>query len=80
MIVTVEISYYPLEKDYNTPILDFIKGLTENPKIKLEPGKMSSLITGEYKEVMEALTESMHVLMQESASIFNIKISNACPV
>lgn len=80
MIITTEISYYPLDGDTNTQILRFIEVLEKYPKIKIETGKMSSLVIGEYDDVMKALTESMQVMMQETASAFNIKISNACPV
>lgn len=80
MIVTIEISYYPLEENFNTQVLEFIKLLEGNSKIKVESGKMSSLITGEYTEVMKVLTESIQVMMNKAASVFNIKISNACPV
>lgn len=80
MIVTVEISYYPLSDNYNAPISDFIDKLIKNNKIKVDPGKMSSTITGEYSEVMNTLSSAMKDLMESNASVFNIKISNACPL
>jgi uncharacterized protein YqgV (UPF0045/DUF77 family) len=80
MIVTVEISYYPLTENFNTPISEFIDLLSKNDKIKVELGKMSSSITGEYQDVMKTLNESMEVMMETNPSVFNMKISNSCPV
>jgi uncharacterized protein YqgV (UPF0045/DUF77 family) len=80
MIVTVEISYYPLAENYNAPISEFIDRLTKNNKLKVEFGRMSSSITGEYEEIMKTLTESMGMMMETNPSVFNIKISNSCPV
>ncbi len=79
MIVTVEISYYPLAENFNAPISEFIDKLNENEKIKVEFGRMSSFLTGEYQEVMKTLTQSMGTMMENKASVFNIKISNSCP-
>ena len=80
MIVTVEISYYPLAENFNAPISEFIDRLTNNEKIKVEFGRMSSSITGEYQEVMKTLNKSMEIMMETNPSVFNIKISNSCPV
>jgi len=79
MIISAEISYYPLSDDYTTPIDHFIQALSKS-NIKVETGKMSTTLTGDYNEIMELVTESMDALMQKYPSIFNIRISNACPV
>ena len=77
MIVTIEISYYPLVEDINKPINIFIQKINESNCI-VEPGKMSTVITGDYTEVMELLTNSMRALMDNYPSVFNLKISNSC--
>lgn len=79
MIVTVEISYYPLTDDYSTPIDYFIQQIS-SPNIEVEIGKMSTLLIGEYHEVMGLLNNAMGELMEKYPSIFNIRISNSCPV
>ena len=78
MVVLVEISYYPLTGDFSDPIKAFIKEIS-NKNISVEIGIMSSIISGEYEEVMRVLTDSMGALMKQYPSVFNLKISNSCP-
>jgi uncharacterized protein YqgV (UPF0045/DUF77 family) len=77
MIVSVEISYYPLIEDYNKPIDNFIRKI-DNPGITLNTGTMSTVVTGDYVEVMQLLTQAMGDLMNDYPSVFNLKISNSC--
>ena len=77
MIVSVEISYYPLTEDFNAPIELFIKKINSKD-VTIKTGKMSTLLTGEYSHVMKLLMDGMDAMMQEYPSVFNIKISNSC--
>ncbi len=77
MIITIEISYYPLSDNITEPINSFIDKL-KSDDIKVEIGIMSSVITGEYDKVMKSLNDSMKILMDKYPSVFNIKISNSC--
>ncbi len=77
MIITIEISYYPLSGDITEPINSFVDKL-KSDDIKVETGIMSSIITGEYDKVMKILNNSMKELMDKYPSVFNIKISNSC--
>ena len=77
MIITVEISYYPLSEDFSTPINTFIQKLSVDD-ISIEIGAMSTLLIGEYEKVMKVVSDSMGELMKLYPSVFNIKISNSC--
>jgi uncharacterized protein YqgV (UPF0045/DUF77 family) len=79
MTVTVEISYYPLTEDFKEPVNNFIGKLT-GKNITVETGRMSTILSGEYDELMSLLTKSMGDLMERYPSVFNLRISNACPV
>ncbi len=79
MIITAEISYYPLTENYTTPINTFISKLSQN-NISFEIGVMSTIVNGEYEIVMNVLTESIKELMNLYPSVFNLKISNTCPI
>ncbi len=72
MIITIEISYYPLSGDITEPINSFVDKL-KSDDIKVETGIMSSIITGEYDKVMKILNNSMKELMDKYPSVFNIK-------
>ncbi|WP_163930844.1 YkoF family thiamine/hydroxymethylpyrimidine-binding protein [Paraferrimonas sp. SM1919] len=55
MILTAEISMYPLADDYLTPIRWFISELEKAPNIKRRTTATSTTIQGEYDEVMQVL-------------------------
>lgn len=78
MKITVEIGYYPLMKDYEKPVERFIEKLAGNKKITLESGTMSSLLTGNYDDVMELLNRQLKPFLEKYPSVFTLKISSAC--
>ena len=78
MEISVEISYYALQDDYNTPVLEFLGKIDRQPGISIESGMMSTLITGEYNTVMTLLVQILEPLMEKYPSVFTLKIANAC--
>ncbi|WP_372773695.1 hypothetical protein [Mangrovibacterium sp.] len=78
MHITVEISYYPLLERYEVPVKELLALLENHPEVEAEVGGMSTLLGGEYNDVMNLLTTSMRQLMQSYPSVFNLKISNSC--
>ena len=79
MIVSLEISYYPLVNEFTNPVNEFIEKIS-NDALEIETGKMSTIITGEYTILMKILTETMEKLMEKHPSVFTIKLSNTCSV
>ena len=79
MIITLEISYYPLADNYTGIIDRFIDEISVE-EITVEVGKMSTVLIGKYDKVMEVLTRSMRDVMADYPSVFNLKISNSCPI
>lgn len=83
MIVSVEISYYPLAKDYQNAVKEFLKHLAvfdDSEEVSVTVGSMSTLLVGDYSQIMELLKNSMASLMQKHASVFHLKVSNSCSV
>ena len=80
MKTTAEISYYPLNKEFEQPVLDFIKAMEGYGKVKVEPGTMSTLIIGDYDDVMSLLTQTIKPFMEKMPSVFALRITNACKV
>lgn len=78
MEISVEISYYPLREDYDTPVLEFIRELEKYPNLKITPGMMSSIITGEYANVMDALSLYMQPFLEKYPSVFKLTVASAC--
>ena len=79
MIITLEISYYPLADNYTGIIDRFIDEISVE-EITVEVGKMSTVLIGKYDKVMEVLTRSMRDVMADYPSVFNLKILNSCPI
>jgi len=79
MKVQAEISLYPLRQNELTkPIQQFIE-LLENNKLKVKPGPMSTLVTGDIQVVFENLQKAFEGLAEEYEVVMTAKISNACP-
>lgn len=57
MIVTVDISMYPLDTNFRALVQDFIKKLESHQSLRVTPGSTSTVIIGEYQCVMQAITE-----------------------
>ena len=77
MIITAEISYYPLMDNYASAVKEFVAEI-ENNGIDIEIGTMSTILTGEYDKVMKVLNEGMSFVLEKYSSVFAIKISNSC--
>ena len=80
MQITLEISYYPLVDKYDEPVKKLIGKMRENERVNIEAGVMSTMISGNYDDVMDMVMRSMKSLMEEYPSVFNLKISNACKI
>ncbi len=80
MQIIIEISYYPLTGDYNVPVKEFLERISRRESIQVESGSMSTLIAGEYHQVMNTLTDTLAPLMERYPSVFTLKISNACRI
>ncbi len=59
MQLVVEISLYPLAEQYIGPIQGFIDRLNMYPDIAVKTGATSTLIKGEYAQVMAILADEM---------------------
>jgi len=77
MKTSVDISYYPLQPEFVTPILDFIKRLNAYENIEAVTNGMSTQVFGEYFEVMEAITKEIHKSFEIPHSVFVLKVINA---
>ena len=78
MNISVEISYYPLTNSFENPINEFIEEISLNKKITFEVGQMSTIISGNYHDVMQLISSTIENMMAKYPSVFNLKISNAC--
>jgi uncharacterized protein YqgV (UPF0045/DUF77 family) len=77
MNTAVEISLYPLTKNY-IPLIDkFIEGLHAHPDIRVSTNDLSTHIYGNYDSVMRALNKEIKNIMRTKNRVsFVIKILN----
>ena len=75
-MVAAELSLYPLTPDYEPVILDFIRLLRAQPGISVATNGLSTQLTGEYSDVMNALTVAMEPTMAGSVTCsFVVKLT-----
>lgn len=77
MKTTVEISKYPLNADYEPPILDFISRIKSNQNILVKTNATSTHIVGEYDDVMTILQKEIKDSFKKyGKAIFVMKVLN----
>ena len=75
MRISVDISLYPLTRDYVEPILAFIDKLELNPALIVKRNSLSTQIFGEYRDVMDAMDAEIEaVFAQLPESVFVLKM------
>jgi uncharacterized protein YqgV (UPF0045/DUF77 family) len=78
MEISVQISYYPLNEEFNSIVDDFITQLSQVHGLQIQTGMMSSLITGDYDLVMNTLKDTMYPYLAKYQSVFTITVASAC--
>ena len=78
MKIDAEVSLYPLRNaDLSKPIACFLGRLRETG-LKVEPGSMSSNITGECTNLFRAVGDAFEKGAAEGDVVIVMKVSNAC--
>jgi uncharacterized protein YqgV (UPF0045/DUF77 family) len=79
MRVQAEISVYPLRvTELSRPIDQFCRML-QSHGLEVHIGPMSNSVTGECKDLFEAVQESFERLAEKYQVVVAAKFSNACP-
>lgn len=77
MIITVELSLYPLVSDYESDIINCIQGLKEQEKIDVYTNALSTQVKGEWSDVFSALDSVLSNTMDSDRTMsVVIKIIN----
>jgi uncharacterized protein YqgV (UPF0045/DUF77 family) len=75
MHVAVEISLYPLTDAFIPPIKDFIDRLGTHQSLRVVTNAMSTQVSGEYRDVMQALEQEMAVTFGgKTRAVFVMKV------
>ena len=74
MEISVDISMYPLQKDFEAPILAFIELLEMEERVEVVRNELSTQVHGDYKVIMSLLEKEMFSVFTEIPdSIFVLK-------
>ena len=74
MEISVDISMYPLQKDFEAPILAFIEMLEKEASVEVVRNELSTQVHGDYKTIMALLEKEMFSVFTEIPdSIFVMK-------
>jgi uncharacterized protein YqgV (UPF0045/DUF77 family) len=75
MEISVDISLYPLQENYERAILEFIDKLEKEPSIKVVRNELSTQVHGEYRTIMRLLEDEIFSVFTEIPhSVFVLKI------
>jgi len=80
MKITAEISLYPIHERYNKDIFQFIEQLHANENILTETNVMSTILTGEYDEILTLLNYELKAVFTNQKAVCILKLSNGCLV
>ncbi|MFQ5610238.1 MAG: thiamine-binding protein [Woeseiaceae bacterium] len=77
MKVAVDISLYPLNERYSSPIKDVIERLHAYDSVEVWTNAMSTQMFGEFDDVMKALHVEIGTTFEENPkAVFTIRILN----
>ena len=77
MKVAVDISLYPLDRDFIPPIADVIERLNAHPDVEVWTNAMSTQVVGEFEDVWHALGREIGKTFTDiPKGVFVMKILN----
>ncbi len=77
MKIAVDISLYPLDKEFIPPIKDVIDRLNTHDNLEIWTNAMSTQVIGEFDEVMDALKQEIGTTFESiPKGVFVIKMFN----
>ncbi len=75
MEISVDISMYPLQHEFEAPILAFIAELEKEQSVEVVRNELSTQVHGDYKVIMALLEKEMFSVFTEIPdSIFVLKL------
>ena len=77
MIATIEISMYALTDAYEQRVIDFIQRVKQHKNIRVEVNGLSTMLFGEYEELMRVVKEEMKSDFESGKAVFVLKIAGS---
>jgi uncharacterized protein YqgV (UPF0045/DUF77 family) len=68
---------YALTDGYEQKVIDFIQRVKQNKNIRVDVGGLSTMLYGEYDELMQVLKDEMKYDFDNGKAVFLMKIAGA---
>lgn len=78
--ISAQVSLYPLRQEDLSPAIEAALETFRAHGLEVQPGAMSSLISGDEGAVFSALQAAFHRLAEQGQAVMVVTFSNACPV
>ena len=78
--LTAQVSLYPLKQESLSPAIDSALDIFRRQDLDVNPGPMSTLISGDIADIFKALQLAFEKTAQEGGDlVMSVTLSNACP-
>lgn len=78
--LAAQVSLYPLGQESLSPAIDEALRIFRKHGLDIEPGAMSTMITGSDEVIFTALQEAFRRVAEQGHVLMTVTFSNACPV
>jgi uncharacterized protein YqgV (UPF0045/DUF77 family) len=78
--IAAQVSLYPLRQEALSPAIDKAFGIFRAHGLDVEPGTMSSVVSGDDTAVFTALQEAFRWATEHGDVVMIVTFSNACPL
>ena len=80
MKIQAELSLYPLKTKELAPSIESFLRAIARKGISVDPGPMSTIVTGESRAVFRAISKGFEKVAKGDEIVLIAKVSNACPL
>jgi uncharacterized protein YqgV (UPF0045/DUF77 family) len=77
--ISAQVSLYPLRQARLSPAIDEALQVFRSHKLEVQPGRMSTIILGEERELFAGLQEAFRRAASHGDLVMTVSLSNACP-
>jgi uncharacterized protein YqgV (UPF0045/DUF77 family) len=78
--ISAQVSLYPLRQASLSPAIDEALRIFRMHGLDVEPGAMSTMISGDDETIFAALEEAFRRVAEQGQVVMIVTFSNACPV
>jgi len=77
MKISAELSLYPLNENFGTPILEFIQKLKQHPELEIRTNTMSTQVFGDFDVLTKILNSELKTVFETDETVIIVmKIVN----